>query len=240
MAKALTLPNRASGFVGREKETKQLAGLYRDKKHVLVVGPAGIGKTALVRHVRQSCPLLYCEESSSLRRICDAIERQLGWSHRKLNVVERKNRLLAYLDRRAQAVSFDHVAETPPRVAHFIGTLGEHIPVWIIARSDQPDAIGRVWEHLYKFARVEVGRLTRADTRALTERAVHDRNIAPEVLDHVPRIHRISGGNPRTLEELFIELAARDYAIGSSFGVRLLELDRQIQRLTTDVAVAAA
>ncbi|MFN2541132.1 MAG: AAA family ATPase [Chthoniobacterales bacterium] len=229
-----------AGFVGREKERKQLVGWYRDRKHVLLVGPAGIGKTALVRHVRQNCPLLHCEESSSLRRICDGIERQLGWTHRKLNVIERKNRLLAYLTRRAELVVFDHVAETPPRVSRFIDALGQHIPLWVVARSDYPEAIGRVWEHLYKFNRLEVAPLTRADTRALTERAVHGRKIPEEVLRHASTIHRLSKGNPRMLEELFIELAAREYQIGCSFGVRLLELDHRIQRLTTDVAAAAA
>jgi len=50
--------------------------------------------------------MLLCEESSSLRRICDSLERQLGWTHGKLNVVERKNRLLAYLERRGEPVAF--------------------------------------------------------------------------------------------------------------------------------------
>jgi DNA mismatch repair protein MutS len=46
--------------------------------------------------------MLVCEESSSLRRICDSLESQLGWTHFKLTVIERKNRLLDYRDYIAQ------------------------------------------------------------------------------------------------------------------------------------------
>lgn len=123
---------------------------------MLIVGAAGIGKTALLRQVRQRCPVLLCDETLSLCGICDDIERQLGWAHYKLNVIERKNRLLAYLGRRGGSVAFDHVALTPPRVARSMGNLGEQIPIWIACRSDQPPEIGNVWQHLYKFTRVEI------------------------------------------------------------------------------------
>jgi hypothetical protein len=46
------------------------------------------------------------------------------------------------------------------------------------------------------------------------------------------------GGNPRILEELLIELAAREYKIDSSFGLDLLDLDRRIHEI--DVAIKAA
>jgi hypothetical protein len=91
--------NKSFAFFGRERELDELRTLYTLRKHVLIVGPAGYGKTAVLREVRPQCPLLVCEETSSLRRVCDSAERQLGWSHHKLDVIERKNRLLAYLVR---------------------------------------------------------------------------------------------------------------------------------------------
>src|SRR5439155_2476922 len=115
--------NKNFGLFGRGKEIDQLLSLYASRKHVLIVGPAGIGKTALLRQARRHCPLLLCEETSSLRRICGSVERQLGWSHHKLDVIERKNRLLVYLERRGEPVAFDHVAHTLPRVARFVERL---------------------------------------------------------------------------------------------------------------------
>jgi hypothetical protein len=210
---------------------ESLCMLYAKRKHVLIVGTQGIGKTALLRQVNQSCPMLLCEDTSNVRRICDSLERQLGWTHCKLNVIERKNRLLAYVERRGEPVAFDQAALTPPRVARFIGRLADHIPVWIACRSDRSKEIGRVWEHLYKFTRIELAPLTRGETSALIENAVAQRNIQTDAREHIAYLHQLSKGVPRILEELLIELAARKYRIDSAFGRHLLELDRRIHKI---------
>ncbi len=208
-------------------------------KHVVIVGPAGIGKTALLRQVRQHCPLLVCEETSSLRRTCEDMERQLGWSHHKVDVIERKNRLLVYLQRRAEPVAFDHVAHTLPRVARFIAHLGEQIPIWIACRSDRPEKIGHIWQGLYKFARVEISPLGAVETRMLVEQAVAQGNIQADARKHVDKLQRMSGGNPRILKELLIELATREYKMDSLFGLDLLELDRRIHEIDLAIKTAA-
>ena len=175
--------------------------------------------------------MLLCEETSGLRRICDSLERQLGWTHYELNLVERKNRLIANLERRGEPVAFDQVALIPPRIARFIGRLADHIPVWIACRSDHSEEIGRIWEHLYKFTRIELPPLTRAETSALIENAVAQSNIQADAREHIAHLHHLSKGIPRILEELSVELAARKYKIDSSFGWRLLELDRLIHEI---------
>jgi ABC-type phosphate/phosphonate transport system ATPase subunit len=101
--------NKSLAFFGRQEVIDKLCLLYAQRKHVLIVGPEGVGKTALLRQVNQRCPMLLCEESSSLRRICESLERQLGWTHFKLTVIERKNRLLMYLERRGEPVAFDQL-----------------------------------------------------------------------------------------------------------------------------------
>lgn len=229
--------NKSLAFFGRGREIDELRSLYALRKNVLMVGAAGIGKTALLRQIRQHCPLLGSEDTSSLRRICDSMERQLGWTHRKLDVIERKNRLLAYLARRGEPVAFDHVAHTTPRVARFIARLGESIPIWIACRSDRSHEIGHIWPELYKFTRVELALLDSDETRMLIEQAVEQGNIQPDARVHTDELHRMSGGNPRILEELLIELAARQYKIDSSFGLDLLDLDRRIHEI--DLAVKA-
>jgi hypothetical protein len=230
--------NKTFAFFGREREIEQLYSLHALRKHVLIVGPAGIGKTALLQQVRQHCPLLICEETSSLRRICDSVERQLGWDHHKLNVIERKNRLLAHLERRDEPVAFDHVVHTPPRVARFIAHLGEQIPIWIACRSDRSHEVGHIWQELYKFTRIEIAPLSAAETETLIEQAAAQGSIQADARKHADELHKISGGNPRILEELLIELAARQYEMDSPFGLDLLDLDRRIHEV--DLAVKAA
>ena len=130
--------NVSLAFAGRESELDQLHALFAQRRSVLIIGPAGIGKSALLNEVRSRTPLIVCEDTSKLGRICDGLERQLGWNHPRLTVIERKNRLLAYFERRSQLIAFDHVAHTPPRIARFMARLSQHVPVWIACRSEMP------------------------------------------------------------------------------------------------------
>lgn len=222
-------------FAGRQRELTKLNSLYAQRKHVLLIGPPGIGKSALLQQVRLHSPLLLCEETSKLSRICDGLERQLGWTHYRLNVIERKNRLLTYIERRGEPVAFDHVAQTPPRIARFMAHLREHVPSWIVCRSELPHDIGRVWEYLTDFVRVHVPPFTIAETRLLVAQAVAKGTIQQDTLNQVALLHRLSKGNPRILEELLIELSIRTYKMGTPFGRCLLDLDRRIHEIAANV-----
>lgn len=226
-------------FFGRDKEIEQLRSLHALRKYVLILGEAGIGKTALLRQIRQHCPLLICEKTSSLRRICDGLERQLGWAHHKLNVIERKNRLLAHLEKRGEPVVFDHAAHTPPRVARFMAFLAEKIPIWIASRADHPHEIGHIWPELYKFARVKLLPLTEIEARMLIDEAVAQGNIQVDARKYADELHTMSGGNPRVLEELLVELASREYKMDGVCGLDLLDLDRRIHEIDRAIKTTA-
>ncbi len=223
--------NDAASFVGRGHELAQLREAHLRRRHVLVIGAAGIGKSALLRQARQQYPILICEETSTLRRIFESLERQFGWTYRKMNVIERKNRLLPYLARRAEIVALDSVAHTPPRVARFIHNLIERVPVWISCRSEQPTEIGAVWESLARFEHIELRPLVRSESAAIIQSAVNSRRVPTSIKDFIPALHRIAQGNPRALEELLIELATRDYRLERPFERNLLALDRPIHHL---------
>jgi len=57
--------NKSLAFFGRQELIENLCVFYAQRKHVLIVGAEGIGKTALLRQVNQRCPMLLCEESAS-------------------------------------------------------------------------------------------------------------------------------------------------------------------------------
>lgn len=223
--------NEGKLFVGRRKELAKLQKAYSNKGHVLITGEAGIGKTALLRQARVYFPLLLCEETSSLGRICEDFERQFGWSHRKLNVIERKNRLLPYLARRGVPVALDSVALAPPRVARFIHKLIERVPVWISCRSAQPKEIGEVWQYLGHFEHIDLGPLGRRETAMIIQAAINTERLPGSISNHVPVLHRMAKGNPRALEELLIELSTREYHLDNAFERNLLELDRRIHQI---------
>jgi hypothetical protein len=148
-----------------------------------------------------------------------------------MTVVERKNRLSPYLARRGQLVALDSVAFTPPRVARLIADLIEHIPVWIVCRSTQRKEIGAVWEHLYRFERVELAPLSLNETGALFKYATSTGRLPALSRKHISKLHRLVKGNPRVLEELGTELAAREYQLDHSFDRKLLDLDRRIHNI---------
>jgi hypothetical protein len=215
-------------FVGRAKLLSQLEKLYSERKHVLITGPAGIGKTALLQQACSHLQFLTCEQSTNLSRICDDLERQVDFRDHSLKIVERKNRLLAYASRWNKPVAFDQVAKATPRVTRFIGKLSDRVPVWIVCRSQYAQEIGHLWELLYKFTQVELPPLTVGETRAVLGVAVASERIQSDVLGYVTQLHHLCRGNPRTLEQLLVELAARRYRVNDTAGFHLLEIDREI------------
>jgi hypothetical protein len=231
--------NKSVAFFGRRKEVNQLRALRELRRHVLIVGAAGIGKTALLQHIRELFSILICDDTSSLRRICDSLERQLGSANYKLNVIQRKNRLLVDLERRCQPVAFDHVIHTAPRVARFMGRVAEKIPIWIACRSDRPHDIENIWSELYNFVRVELFPMSEIQTRMLIDEAVAQGKIQANARAHSGELHRMSGGSPRILTELLMQLGAREYTIDSSRGLHLLDLDRRIHQINLSIKATA-
>lgn len=215
----------------RDQLLQELRRLHRHERNVLLVGPAGIGKTTLLRTLSETLPLTICDETSSLGRLCDCLGNRIGWSHEKLGIIVRKNRLLRYLRTHPDPIVLDHVAETGPRVARFIGHLLDDLSVWIVCRSDRRRDIGHVWENLYRFVRVEIPPFTEREAANLIEVAVDSGKIQPDAVRHCAVFYRISQGSPHILQELITELAARKYNLNSAAGLRLLELDRTIHKL---------
>jgi hypothetical protein len=215
----------------RKAIVQQLCSLYSQRKHVLLVGAAGIGKTRMLLDVSMLQPLQICAETSCLTQICTSLERHLGWHHEPARVIERKNRLLNYLISRKEPLAFDHVAATPPRVARFIAHLTDHFPIWIACRSDSRKEIGHIWSHLYRFTRIEIPPLTTTESAALIEHAVLSGKVRPDIRRHDLELHRLSQGIPGVMEHLLTELATRNYDLDDSFGRRLLVLDRRLSEV---------
>jgi hypothetical protein len=218
-------------FAGRRKEAAQLQRLYAQGKHVLILGHAGVGKSALVERLRESLGLCICPASEHLSEICEALEREFDLEAGDLHVVQRKNRLLKLLKGMKRAVVFDGASWTTPKLSAFIENVSERVPVWICVRSEHPWDIGHIWPLLVRFEKVEIKPFHPAETRGLIEAAIRLGVVPPSMADTVERLHHLCAGNPKTLCELIEGLATGHYDPHKKSDLRLLDLDRRIQHL---------
>jgi hypothetical protein len=227
--------NVSLSFFGREIEMSQLRALYDQRKHVLITGSAGTGKSALLNQFRSRSPLLLCDDTSKPIRICEGLERQLGWDQSQMNVFERMDSLLTYVKRRGEAIAFDHVEHTSPGVARFIDQLSKRVPVWIACRSELPNDVGNVWKSLSGFVLLRVSPLKKTEVRVLLAQAVARGAVHSDAHAQFDALYRVCGGNPRLLEELLIELSTYRGKREIDFGRGLLTLDRRIQKLKANL-----
>jgi hypothetical protein len=218
-------------FVGRTKQTAQLEELHSRKKHTLILGPEGVGKTAIVNHLKEKLNLIVSPQSERFVAILDSLEAGLGLTADGLKVPQRKRRLLPALVKEQRTVVFDGVSWMTPRLSYFLECIMERVPMWICTRSEHSWDIGHFWTLLVRFEKVELALFHPQETRQLVSAAVDAGKIPPSAINIVEWLHRRANGNPLILCELFEELAAHVYDLNNPHALRRLDLDRRIHEV---------
>jgi len=215
-------------FVGRGKEISRLRQFHAQRKHVLILGPAGVGKSALVAHLRQALNLRVCPASERLSEICEVLEREFDLEAGDLHLVRRKNRVLKSLKGTRRTVVFDGASWTTPKLTTFIENVSERVPVWLCARSDHPWDIGRIWPLLVRFEHVELKPFHPSETLLLVGAVVRGGSVPADTLNIVEWLHRHAAGSPKVLWKLLEEIARGHYDLSQPLALRRLDLDRRI------------
>jgi hypothetical protein len=218
-------------FIGREKEIARLRELHKQRRHVLILGAEGIGKSALVEHLRESFDLRVCPTSERLSEICESLEHSLDAETSHLELVKRKNRLLKMLKETKRAVVFDGASWTTPKLGTFIENVSMCVPVWLCVRSEHPWDVGRIWPLLVRFEHIELKPFHPKETQKLVEAAVRENSVSEKTLGIVDWLHRRAAGNPKILCELLTEIAHGHYDLSNPHSLRLLTLDRRIHEI---------
>jgi hypothetical protein len=158
-------------FIGRTKEIARLRQLHAQRRHVLVVGPAGIGKTALIHHLKTFLDLLVSSESNGFKAIARSLEDQSGAGLPGRNILPRKSELLALLAKANQTIVFDSLGWTNLKLTSFLECVSERGPVWLCCRSTELWDIGLFQPFLWKFVRLELHPFSLAEARVMVQAA---------------------------------------------------------------------
>ena len=215
-------------FVGRGPLLRRLGAMYRAGKHVLLVGPAGVGKSLIVDQLARSFPLLRAPRSGCLGDFLADVEPQAGLAPADdLKLAARVHRFAAEVPKAGRTLVLDNVRRVPPRVAHLIRVMLIRQPVWLVVRSTAPLDLGHVWPYLFMFQRVDVPPFTPDETRAFLSVVEFERD-RDELLRAALRLHRLAAGHPGTLAALVAEVRCRAYDLRTTEGLRLLALHARI------------
>ena len=218
-------------FVGRRKEAGELQQIHTQRKHALILGPARVGKSALVTWLEEKLDLLVCPRSEHLGSICESLEAGLGLNADGLRLPQRKQRLLRAMAGARRTVVFDGVDWTTPKLSSFLEGIMERLPIWVCTRSEHSWDIGHFRTLLIRFKRIELHPFRPAETRARITAAVEAGLIPREALNIVEWLHHQSNGSPLLLGELLEELATNSYDLSNPHALRRLNLDRRIHEV---------
>ena len=227
-------PQSKTPFIGRTALLHRLGRLYRSSRHVLLLGPAGAGKSMLIAELMRTHPMLLAPRCGCLGDLLGALEPAAGLDRGEFKLAARVHRLARRLPKIGRPVVLDNVARVPPRVAHLVRYLLVRQPVWLLARSTQPLEIGHVWPFLFLFERVDLPPFSLAETQAFLATADFPDDRA-ELLASALRLHRLAAGHPATLAALLTELRCRTYDLTSFEGLRLLALHARITWVETQI-----
>ncbi|WP_198351566.1 LuxR C-terminal-related transcriptional regulator [Streptomyces typhae] len=202
-------------FVARDEEQRRMLGAVLAKRGTAIVGPPGVGRTALLSAVaRRLNParfeVVWTAATESSRHVPFGAFRGLLGASDRLDDARAFAALRAALDRRAgqrtPVLVVDDVHQLDDRCAALaLGLAAEGgVPLMVAARSGSgvtgppaPGAVVALWKDGY-LERLDLAPFSRAGTAALV-RSLMNGEVAQATVD---LLHGWTGGNPLFLTEL--------------------------------------
>jgi hypothetical protein len=217
-------------LIGRDKELAILRGHARAGKNLVVVGPEGVGKTALVREALDDA--LHCADTSTLKAACESLLAQLSLDVPKCDNVLRKRAILQATAGRKRCFVFDRVGWVSPKLLSFLENVHEAHPMVIVTRSLAWSDIGHLKMILWDFDKLELAPLAPAAIRQVLRAQMQTLQLrVPDAEQFEADVLRIAGHNLHVLGELCQQTARGRYVFGKRLSTQLLDLDRRIASL---------
>ena len=229
-------------LIGREKECVQLSSLIAQKKNIIIFGPEGVGKSAIISKVLEDHPALkifYSPHSRTLRE--SLLNFAVLSSHDKKGIREADTMTLkklfygTLLREKPDYIAFDHIERVGPKFQSFFSYLIEGgIPLILGTRGLEKKDAGCLHVSLFNFVGVEVSDFDKSATDILIEHFIKEFGIKiTKEEDFKKEIFNASEGNPRIIKQLCFLARDVKYQNKGFVDTNLIDLDRKINDLSS-------
>jgi len=227
-------------IIGREKECAAISGLISQKKSIIIFGPEGVGKTAILNQVLTGFPGLnkiYSRESKTLKEsllnfmACASFDRK---TINEANILALKKLFYEILARnKPEYIIFDHVESVEPKFhSFFVYLLDVKIPLIVLSRGLGKKEIGHLRMSSFNFEKIEISNMEKPVADALVEHFIKEFGIKITKDDEFKKeIYHFSKGNPKIIKGLCFLARDVKYQKGNGLDVKLMDLDRRISEV---------
>jgi len=227
-------------LIGREKECAAITGFISQKKSIIIFGPEGVGKTAVINKVLSSLAavnIFYSPDSKTLKTSllnlmvyasCDKKSIQVA------DILALKKLFYRLLDeKKPEYIVFDHIESVEPKFySLFVYLMEAKIPLIVLSRGLEKKDIGYLRMSLFNFEKVEISNLDRPTADVLIDHFINEFGIKiTKEADFKKGIYHFSKGNPRIIKGLCFLARDVKYQKNETIDVKLIDLDRRINEV---------
>jgi len=227
-------------LIGREKECAAISGLISQRKSIIIFGPAGTGKTAIINKVLSGFTGLdrfYSSESKTLKESLPNFLRCASCDKKAAdgaNILALKKLFYGVLAKdKPEYIIFDHIGRVEPKYYSFLVYLiDKEIPLIIIARGLGKKDIGHLRMSAFNFEKVEISNLDKSAADILVNYFIEEFGIKITKQEEFKKqVFHFSKGNPKIIKGLCFLARDIKYQKSGSLDVKLMDLDRRISEV---------
>jgi len=227
-------------LIGREKECITISGFINQRKSILIFGPEGVGKTAVINKVLSGFSALnklYSASSKTLKEsllnfmLCDTFDKK---TIQKADILALKKLFYGILAKKSpEYIIFDHIENVESKFYSFLVYLMEvKIPIIVLSRGLEKKDIGHLRMSSFNFEKVEISNFDKLAADILIGHFINEFGINITKTDEFKKqIFHFSKGNPKVIKGLCFLARDVKYQKSNGLDVKLMDLDRRINEV---------
>jgi len=224
-------------IIAREKECAIITNFINQRQSIIIFGPEGVGKTAVLNEVLTSFPGLnkiISQESKTLKESLLNFMASASFGKKivnKANILALKKLFYEILAKnKPEYIIFDHIERVEPKFYSFFEYLIEaKIPLIVLSRGLGKKEIGHLRMSSFNFEKIEISNFDRPNTDIIIGYFIKEFGIKiTKEADFKKEIFHFSKGNPKIIKGLCFLARDVKYQKSGGLDVKLMNLDRRI------------